>query len=166
MQSRFSGSIAKWLGQCDVKTLMPSDELPFVSSFQFTEGASFGERFKVPIIVSLPTTNRVSVTLNSFIPSNNIAAPAGTHSIRLVIAVAAADLATGTGTGFNTQSIEIPFDDTPVAAKILNFDLPTGNGTIIITAGRLLYYGAKNDQGFVIVNKAFNPAGVINAMYC
>lgn len=165
MQSRFSGAIAKWLGQSDVATLQLCDELPFVSSFQFTEGASFAERFKVPMVVSQPAKNLVSISIVSFIPSKNIAAPAGTLRVSLIIAVASAELATGLSNVCTAQVIDIPYNETEIPAKQLDFQLLEGNGNIILTAARLIYFGAKNNSDLAFNNDAFNPAGVINAKY-
>jgi len=164
MQSRFSGAIAKWLGQSDINSLQPCDEIPYMSSFPFTEGDAFLERFKVPVSVNL-ITHGVRVSLGSFIPARNISAPAGTLSIRLIIAVAAAKLSTGTAAGFGEQTIEILYNDMEIPARILDFAVPADQGNIIVTAARLEYFGLKNNQQRIIEKKGFNPAGVINAAY-
>ena len=165
VQSRFSGAIAKWLRQSDVDKLQPCDNVPFLSSFPFSNEDTFGERFKVPVAVST-TANGIRINIGSFIPSINIAAPAGTLSVRLFIAVAAAKLATGIPSGGQTESIEIPFNKVVIPAQVLDFAVPTVSGTIIVTAARLLYIGYKNNYLSIIDKKGFNPAGVINARYC
>lgn len=165
MQSRFLGAIAKWLGQCDVKALQPYDNLPFLNSFPFSEDESFRERFKVPVAIST-TANKISICIGNFIPVRNISAPAGTLSVRLILSVAAAQLATGTPSGWQTESIEIPFNNLEIPAQVLDFSVPTEAGTIIVTAARLVYNGFKNNYPFIIDKKGFNPAGVINARYC
>ena len=164
VQSRFSGAIAKWLGQCDVKDLQPCDNIHFLSSFPFSEDESFRERFKVPVAVSA-TANVVSVSIGSFIPARNISAPAGTLSVKLILSVAGAQLATVIPSGWQTESIEIPFNNLEIPAKVLDFSVPTETGTLIVTAARLVYYGYKNNPLLVIEKKGFSPAEVINAMY-
>lgn len=164
MQSRFSGAIAKWLGQSEINTLQPSDHLPFLSSLPFTADDTFGERFKVPVSVSA-NSGGVSVSMASFIPVRKISAPAGTLSVKLIIAVAAARLATGIPSGWHTEYIEIPFNDVTIPAKILDFPVAANEGNILVTAARLLYIGSKNNQLCIIEKKNFNPAGVINATY-
>ena len=164
VQSRFSGAIAKWLGQCDVKDLQPCDNLPFLSSFSFSEDESFRERFKVPVVVSA-TSNRISISIGYFIPVKNISAPAGTLSVKLILSVAAAQLATGVASGWQTESIEIPFNNLEIPAKVVDFSVPTEAGTIIVAAARLMYFGYKNNSLFAIEKKGFNPAGMIKAMY-
>ncbi len=164
MQSRFSGAIAKWLGQSEINTLQPCDHLPFLSSLSFTDDSTFGERFQVPVSVSTDSSS-VSVSIGSFIPVKNISAPAGTLSVKLILSVAAAQLATGISSCWQTESIEIPFNNVEIPAQLLDFSVPTGAGTIIATAARLVYYGYKNNPLLAIEKKGFNPAGVIKAMY-
>lgn len=164
-QSRFSGAIAKWLGQSDVETIKPNNKLPFLSLFPFSADDTFGERCKVPVSVDT-TENGIRVSIGSFIPARNIFAPAGTVSVRLILSVAAAKLSTGISAGHQTTSMEIPFNNLEIPAAVLDFAVPTGGGTIIITAARLVYCGYKNNYPFIIEKKGFNPAGVIDARYC
>lgn len=165
VQSRFSGAIAKWLGQSEVESLQPHDNLPFLGFFPFSKNDTFAERFKVPVSVKTTDTG-IGVSIGSFIPARNIIAPAGTVSVRLILSVAAATLATGIACGGQTESIEIPFNNVEIPARMFDFAVPTVAGTIIVTAARLLYCGYKNNYPFIIEKKGFNPAGVINARYC
>jgi hypothetical protein len=165
VQSRFSGAIAKWLGQSGVETLQANNNLPFLSFFPFSAGDTFLERFKVSVSVKA-AENGVSVSIGSFIPARNISAPAGTVSIQLILSVAAAKLANGISSGRQTETIEIPFNNVEIPARVLDFAVPTVAGTIIVTAARLMYCGYKNNYPFIIEKKGFNPAGVINARYC
>jgi len=165
MQSRFSGAIAKWLGQSEINTLQPCDHLPFLSFLPFTEDDTFGERFKVPVSVSI-NSGGVSVSMGSFIPVRNISAPVGTLSVKLILSVAATQLTTGIPSGWQTEYIEIPFNDVAIPARILDFPVAANEGNIMVTAARLLYIGSKNNQLCILEKKGFNPAGVINAAYC
>jgi hypothetical protein len=165
VQSRFSGAIAKWLGQSDVENITPCDKLPYLNVFPFSKDDTFGERCKVPVSVDT-TENGIRVSTGSFIPVRKISAPAGTVSVKLILSVAAAKLATGVSSGRQTTSIEIPFNNVEIPATVLDFAVPTVAGTIIVTAARLVYCGYKNNYPFIIEKKGFNPAGIINARYC
>jgi len=92
---------------------------------------SFGERFKVPVSISANSSG-VSVNIGSFIPVRNISAPAGTLSVKLIIAVAAARLATGISSGWQTESIEIPFNEMEIPARILHFPVAANEGNIMV----------------------------------
>jgi len=124
VQSRFSSVIAKWLGQSDVKDLQPCDNLLFLSFFPFSTEDTFRERFKVPVAVSA-AANGISISVGEFIPVRNISAPAGTLSVKLILSVAAAKLATGISSGWQTESIEIPFNNSEIPAQVLDFSVPT-----------------------------------------
>ena len=165
MQSRFSGAIARWLGTKDVNGLSPSDPIPFVSSYSFTTEDSFTDRFKAPFRITT-SEDVAEVTLAAFVPSKNISAPAGTLAVKLVIAVAGCRLATGVFTGGTSQTIDIPYDGVEIPAQTLRFDVPGDKGNMIVTAARLIYTGIKNGHPCIIDKKGFNPAGVINAVYC
>jgi hypothetical protein len=165
MQSRFSGAIARWLGTKEVDRLTPSDPIPFVSSYSFTMEDSFTGRCKVHFGIST-SEGSVEVTLAAFVPLKRISAPAGTLAIELVIAVAGCRLATGDFTGGSSQTIHIPYDDVEIPAQTLHFDVPGDKGSMVVTAARLIYTGLKNGHPCIIDKKGFNPAGVINALYC
>jgi hypothetical protein len=165
MQSRFSGAIAKWLGLSNVEELPPCEPAPYLSSFQFTTGATFSERFRVPVTVSQPQDDVLTVGIDAFIPALHIAAPAGTVSVTLVISVAACLLKSGWATGSQTHTLPIPYNDTEIPAQSLAFHVPTSAGSLTVTAARLIYQEVKNGQVMNVENPAFMPASVINARY-
>ncbi|MDE3185677.1 MAG: hypothetical protein KGM16_19875 [Bacteroidota bacterium] len=165
MQSRFSGAIARWLGTKEVDGLAPSNPIPFVSSYSFTMEDSFIDRCKVPFGISTSESG-VEVSLAAFVPLKYISVPAGTLAVKLVIAVAGCRLATGVFTSGSSQTIHIPYDNLEIPAQTLRFDVPGDKGNLIVTAARLIYTGIKNGDPCIIDKKGFNPAGVINAVYC
>jgi hypothetical protein len=58
----------------------------------------------------------VIISINTFVPSKEISAPAGTRLVTLVISVAGCLLKTGESSGNETHPIDILYNDTPVAA--------------------------------------------------
>ena len=103
--------------------------------------------------------------IDTFIPTLRISAPAGTTLVMLIISVAGCLLKTGESFGNETHTKEIPYDDTPMPAQVLEFPMATPPGCLTVTAARLIYkkfqYNAWEDMN----NKAFLPAGVIDARY-
>lgn len=124
MQSRVLGAIAKWLGQSGMETLLPGDALPYISTFQVTSGYSFSERFKVPVTVSQPQDQLIMVEVAAFVPAVQIAAPAGTGSVTLVLSVAGCLLKSGEATGSETHTMLIPYNDSTVPAQAFAFQEP------------------------------------------
>jgi len=165
MQSRFSGAIAKWLKLSNVDTLPPCDPANYVSGFQFTSGATFNERFKVPVTVEHPEDNLITVSVSAFVPAVKVAAPAGTLFIDLVMAVAGCLLKTGIATGAETQRIQVPYNNNEIPAQMLKFYAPVRKGSLTITAAWLQYYIIKNNGITRTENPAFMPAGIINASF-
>jgi hypothetical protein len=165
MQSRFSGAIAKWLRLCDVDTLPSCDVAPYISGFQFMDGGTFNERFRVPVTVSTVETNLITVSVNDFVPVERVLAPAGTVMLELVIAVSGCMLKTGTPIGSGVQRIQVPYNENAITAQTLHFKIPIPVGSLVITAAWLQYFVLKNNRISRSENPAYMPAGVINARY-
>jgi hypothetical protein len=165
MQSRFSGAISKWLGTSAIDELPAIDAVPFLSALEFTKEQPVSQRFKVPLRISVPGANVVSVSIDPFIPSEQIVAPAGTKLVTLVIAVSGCLLKTGESTGSETHTIDIPYNNTTVAAQVLEFNVNTPAKSLVVTAARLIYKRFEYNILVQMNKDAFVPAGVIDARY-
>jgi hypothetical protein len=139
MQSRFSGAISKWLGTSGIDELPSTDAVPYISALEFTKGQPVRQRFKVPLTISIPQANVVNVSIDTFIPSEQIVAPAGTGLVTLVISVAGCTLKTGEPTGSETHTIDIPYNDSTVAAQVLEFNVNMPSQSLVVTAAQLIY---------------------------
>jgi hypothetical protein len=165
MQSRFSGAIAKWLGVSAINELPPTDAVPFVSNMDFTKGQPVNERFHVPLTISLPEENVVTIIVDPFVPSKDIAAPAGTGMVTLVISVAGCLMETGEPCGNETHTIDILYNDTPVDARLLEFHVNTPQQSLVVAAARLIYKRFEYNTWVEMKKEAFMPAGVFYAAY-
>jgi hypothetical protein len=165
MQSRFSGAIAKWLGTSGIDELPSTDAVPHISVLEFTKEQPVRQRFKVPLTISMPQANMVTVSIDPFIPSKQIAAPAGTGLVTLVISVAGCLLKTGEPTGSETHTIDIPYNDSTVAAQVLEFHLNMPTQSLVVTAARIIYKRFEYNSWVNMNKEAFVPAGVMNARY-
>jgi len=165
MQSRFAGSIAKWLGVSNPDELPSSDKVPYVSTFEFTTGGAFHGRFKPAVTVTRPENNLVTVSIEAFVPTFQISAPAGTVSITLIVSVAGCLLKNGDATDSDTHRIEIPYNNVEIPAQTLQFHIPIPAQSLTVTAARLIYNEIKNNQLYPIENERFMAAGIINARF-
>jgi hypothetical protein len=165
MQSRFSGAIAKWLGTSGIDELPSADTVPYISALEFTKEQPVSQRFKVPLTISVPQANVLTVSIDAFIPSKQIVAPAGTGLVTLVISVAGCLLKTGEPTGSETHAIDIPYNDSTVAAQVLEFHVNTPSQSLVVTAARLIYNRFEYNSWVNMNKEAFVPAGMINARY-
>lgn len=165
MQSRFSGAIAKWLSLYSVESLPAGNAPGYFSNFQFTAGATFGERCKVPLEVIPSWPGSLTVSIDAFIPVEKIKAPAGTSFVKLTITVTSCILKSGISNGMVTQTIMIPYNNILIPAQSMDFTLPAPTGSITVTAARLQYCKNGNSLFHIINDVAWMPAGIINASY-
>ena len=165
MQSRFSGAIAKWLRTSGIDELPSTDAVPYISALEFTKGQPVRQRFKVPLTISIPQANVVTVSIDTFVPSEQIVAPAGIGLVTLVISVAVCTLKTGEPTGSETHTIDIPYNDSTAAAQVLEFQVNMRPGSLVVTAARLIYKRFEYNTWVEMNKEAFVPAGVIDARY-
>ena len=107
----------------------------------------------------------MTVSIDSFIPSKQIVAPAAIGLVTLVISAAACLLKTGEPTGSETQTIDIPYNNTTVPAQVLEFRVNTPSQSLMVTAAQLIYKRFEYNNWVVIKKEAFMPAGVIDARY-
>ncbi|MEO6683515.1 MAG: hypothetical protein ABIN48_11900 [Ginsengibacter sp.] len=163
-QSWISGAIAKWLAQSDIGSLEPTDDVPFISDLAFVEDKGFYTRFKAPLHIS-QFEDIIQVNINAFTPSKEITAPAKTVSVKLILSVSGCQLPGGDHTSHETHSIIIPYNDTEIPAMEFNFHVAMPPRSLIVTAGRLIYYQSSGQIISEIDMPAFMAAGVINARY-
>ena len=107
----------------------------------------------------------MTVSIDSFIPSKQIVAPAGIGLVTLVISVSGCLLKTGESTGSETHTIDIPYNSTNVAAQVLEFDVNTPSQSLVVIAARLIYKKFEYNTWVEMNKEAFVPAGVIDARY-
>lgn len=161
MQSRFSGAIAKWLGQAAVQDLPPQENLPFISGFPFTTETTIAERLRVPLTVST-TDNGLSIALPSFVPTQCMTAPVRTVAVELLVATAACGLQQREYRGGVLAQLQLPFTDTLQPAQQLLLQLPLTAGSLVVTAAAMRYLLA---DGTVEQRAAFLPAAVVDARW-
>jgi hypothetical protein len=145
--------------------LAATDAVPYISELEFTKGQPVRQRFKVPLTISVPQENVLTVSIDTFIPSKQIVAPAGTSLVTLVISVSGCLLKTGEPTGSETHTIDIPYNDTTVAAQVLEFHVNTPRQSLLVAAARLIYKRFEYNTWVEMNKEAFMPAGVIHAGY-
>jgi hypothetical protein len=166
MQSRFSGSISKWLKKEDPGNIQPSDNLSFVKGFSFNQKTSVDERWKAGPEVKRTGKNIFDIIIPAFVPIEKISAPVNTSMVKCTITTAACRFANVSPGGSMTTVIEFPYDSSRITAQTVQHKLPLEKGSIVVTAILLTYLIDK--QGGISDNtrEAFIPATVIGAMYC
>ena len=162
MQLRFSGAAARWLALNNIETLAPQQQLPFVTGFSFNKQTSVAERCRLPFTVSNPVAGQTLVQLPAFIPTAAIAAPAHTTTVQLTITVAACNLLSAQAAGSETKQLLLPYNNTPVAAQDIEFNVAAETGVLLITAVQILY---RLQNGNADMRDEFMPASVVDGRY-
>lgn len=163
MQNKFAGAIARWLELKNLSDLLPTDNIPYVNHFDFSECPGMKERFKISIDVTQPSANLIEVHIPAFIPTASIAAPAHTEAVLLTVTAASCNLKDGIALESFTSKINIPYNDTLINAQAISLHVPTDAGSLVISAASLRYMLAAEKQN---TNPAFMPASVVDARYC
>src|SRR5665213_890483 len=124
MQTRLVSVLFQWLrsGYDPSKSCAP---VPFISNFQFTEGATITERWRVALEVTNPEPGLLELKIPSFVPSRSISAPAGTVSVKCHIAVAGCNLESGVATGGTSTSIFYDYNEAEVPGQTVMLPAPT-----------------------------------------
>lgn len=162
MQTRLVSALFQWLRQNAVQS---SDPIPFVGNFQFTEGYSVLERWKVNLQVTKPAPDMLALKIPAFVPSESISAPAGTAAVKCHIAAAGCSIETGVATGGFSTSLMYNYNGTEVPEQVIALPVALTAGSLVVTAIFLEYDLIKNGYPVPTNKKTFMPSGVVNAMY-
>lgn len=164
MQTKLVSALFQWL-RTGYDHLEPCDEVPFVNNFQFTEGHTIKERWKIPLQITNPEQGMLELKIPAFVPLKAISAPAGTVSVKCNIAIAECNVKSGIATGSISTSILYDYNKAEVPEQIVALPVATPAGSLIVTAISLEYNSLKNGHLEKTKNKAFMPAGIVSAMY-
>lgn len=165
MQTRLVSAIFLWLKSATGGNLQPCNEVPCVSNYQFTEGYTVNERWKVALQVDHSSDGMIEVTIPAFIPCRAISAPANTVLVTCRISAAGCDINKGIATGAFNTSLDFEYNDKEVSAQTVLLTLPTPPASLVVTAISLEYHYIKNGHLQKTANKAFMPASIVSAMY-
>lgn len=164
MQTRLVSALFQWLRSA-YDPVKPSNIVPFVNNFQFTEGYGITERWRVALQVMNPEVGKLELKIGAFVPVKSISAPAGTVSVKCNIAVAGCDVESGVPTGGISTSIVYPYNESEMPEQIVSLGVTTPAGALVVMAISFEYHFLKNEHLTKTQNKAFMPSGVVSAMY-
>jgi hypothetical protein len=74
-------------------------------------------------------------------------------------------LKTGESSGNETHTIDILYNDIPVAAQVPEFHVVTPQQSLLVAAARLIYKRFEYNTWVEMKKEAFMPEGVIDARY-
>jgi hypothetical protein len=162
MQGYFGGAITKWIAATGEQGPVPQTALSFLQDFSFNSLTNIRERWKVNLLFSQSSLPVFQLLVPGFVPKDMVIAPANTAKLLCTIATAACSLPDGILTGSHHFSYEMPYNNQPVAAQLLDIPVSPAEGSLLVTAVRLQYILA---NGRETGNKKFMPASVADARF-
>lgn len=165
MQTRLVTAIYQYLKSPLGEAAGSTNDLPFITAFQFTEGYTLAERWKVDLTVIENNDGISELCIPAFIPATTLSAPAGTVSVTCNIATAGFTRATGLATGGFSTAIHFDYNETELPAQVIPLPVLMPPGSVIVTAVSIEYNAIKYGRVEKMKNKAFMPAAIVSAAY-
>ena len=165
-QTRLVSAVFQWLRSGKGQHAELVNNLDLIHAFNFSDQAvDIQQRWKVALQVNNPALGLLQIKIPAFIPKGSIVAPAHTISVICTIATADCDTATGSAIGGSSTELIFTHNATRVAAQTISIKLPTPDGSLIATGASLAYMISKNGTAKKNINKAFMPAGIVDAIF-
>ncbi|MFY7965642.1 MAG: hypothetical protein ACOVO1_12150, partial [Chitinophagaceae bacterium] len=137
-------------------------EAELLEGFDFNSNASLGNTLFVPYTATINrATGIVSIVIDNFIASRDIAAPEGTTHFKIVSAGSEIDFENETFNTDNNASIVLPLNNNAIASLTLSHDV-TANSThpLFLVLG-IQFYQQVNGVDYPLKNGAFNALKIV-----
>jgi hypothetical protein len=162
MQNGFFGAVARSIKLIKAGNMLQVHPLPALSPFDCNPATGIRERFRVALSVSRISDSLVGVHIPAFIPALQIAAPAHTTRVDIYICAASYSVTHRQGQGSDHYLLQLPYNNTQVAAQTILLALPATPGSLVLTGMRMCYFMGDQQP---VMKPAFMPSSVIDAAY-
>jgi hypothetical protein len=166
MVSRLTQAMVKVI-QADVTSVrglrnVIDGEAELLTGFEFNIRGKLGTSLFAPFVGVIDrTTGEITVDLASFIPSNMIAAAAGTTHFKIISAGAEVDFEAETFVATNSETAIMPWDITPtVAISHTNLVTPNSTKPLFLALG-VEFYQQVNGTMYPLKNGSYNPLSLV-----
>ncbi|KAA9041479.1 hypothetical protein FW778_05490 [Ginsengibacter hankyongi] len=163
MQTNLRIALLKLL-KSGVVNIEPPAAIPFIGGLSFNEASVLSNCMKVPLSITLQSPDEFAVHLPEMVPTLGFNAPPATSHIRLKIAAACCNIATGEALQNYNDAITIPYNAERISAqtKLFSFPMPAGRITMVVIA--LDYFGNVNGASSLLLNERFRPSRVMGGV--
>jgi hypothetical protein len=165
MQTRLLTAVFQWLKESGNSGQQRIDNLDLIRDFRFTAAHPVQTRWKIEPRISIADGNVLQIELPEFVPAQSIRAPAGTNSVELRLSAAACDPGERELAGGDSMQLLFDYNKKPVPAQTLSLKFPMPKGSLVVLGASLQYTLIKNGRPQLNANKAFMPAGMLEAFY-
>jgi hypothetical protein len=163
MHGRLVGAVFAWLQSFNGSTTKRKNAGE-MANFQFKEKVrEINSRWKPRLQIKNLSAGECQIYIPSFIPSLSVSAPSGTRTVVCKIAMGSVEIKSGRQMGtFNTE-FNVEYSDIRMEEQTISVRMPTRKDCLLITGMSLTYMILKNGNLIENSNKAFMPAGIVNA---
>lgn len=161
MHRRFEQTIVQWLRSDAYKNGSLQTKLPFITGFEFNEHSSLHSRLKQPVTVAVNADNNIVLNMTALQPKRDIAAPAHTTAVKMIICVAACSLLNDDSLNSAANELLIDYNNTALPAQeiVLPVTVEAGMLAVVMIALQYVVGGKLSDD------KRWLPAGVVGGVW-
>ena len=137
-------------------------EAELLAGFEFNIRSTLGSTLFAEYTKTINrVTGEITVTIPPFVPSNMIAAPAGTTHYKIISAGAEVDFEAETFVTSNKETANLPWNMLPTVA-ISHINTVTANSTkpLFLAVG-IEFYQEVNGQFYALKNGSYNPLALV-----
>lgn len=165
MRLSFVTAINRWLHTKPLDTVLTTNNIPFVTRFEFNGQSLLTERLRVPLAVSRTPDSKLLLQIPALNPVQSIAAPANSTSIIVTIIAAACNIDTTVATGSFTTQLNIPYTNTSLPAQDIVLDIITAPRCLTVVAAALQYHTNKTGNENAVMNLRWLPVRIVEGVY-
>jgi hypothetical protein len=143
----------------------PEHRFFLIDKFQFNDKCSTTDHLKVQLSVDWTPEDKIKIIIPALIPVRDIYAPPYTSSIEWFIQLSSIPLHAYTTNYIESTTFSMPYDEKPVAEKILELQFRHRPGHFSIAFFSLRFTLTRGSQSIVMQDEEWTPAGVIGSHY-
>lgn len=137
-------------------------DVELLTGFEFNENGKLGATLYAPYTATIDrVAGQLKIDIPAFIPSNMLAAPAGTTHFKIISAGADVDFESETFVVDTQSSDELPWDGTATAAINLTNEVPANSTHPLFLALGVEFYQDVNGIKYSLNNGAFNALQLV-----
>jgi len=159
IQNRFTGAVKKWLQTKPFQQTLPSVTAPYLLGFEFNEASPVEARFRVTVSLEEKEKQSLQLQVNSFVPTQNIVAPAYTKTVNLKMAVAQCQVDSCAVTANYFHELSVDYNSDTVPAQFISLPFTAEEGNIVLMLLSLQYYTANG----MVTDERWMPCGIVAA---
>jgi hypothetical protein len=161
---RLNGAINKfisWKEKKDAASVTMPEKLPFIYGFQFNDQADLTSITAIKVSIKSSEPGLMEISLDPFIPSQSLHAPAITNRILLKMILLDTNLKDAETKLLGKTEIEIPYSSEPFQPPIISVSASAKPGDLVMMVMAVQYLVNRNANIELLNDKKKLPCGVV-----